>query len=86
MPLPLHWLVGWHAFSRATHLHTKRTCRAPQLLQIFRGRVGSMRKALKGRAEFVFCDAPFPVEPQHADAQAVAESGGAAGALGRSWW
>ena len=45
-----------------------------------------MRKALKGRAEFVFMDAPFPVEPQDADAQAVAESGGDAGALGRSWW
>jgi hypothetical protein len=45
-----------------------------------------MRKALKSRAELVFLDAPYPVEPEAADEQAVADSGGAAGAVGRSWW
>jgi len=52
--------------------------------QIFRSRIGSLRKALKSRAEFFFVDAPYPAEP--ADDQAVAESGGAAGQQGRSWW
>ena len=54
--------------------------------QIFRSRIGSMRKALKSRAEFFFVDAPFPVAPEAADEQAVAESGGSSGAVGRSWW
>lgn len=51
--------------------------------QVFRSRIGSMRKALKGRAEFLFLDAPFAAE---GDAAAVAESGGDASQPGRSWW
>lgn len=119
----------------------------PLPIQVFRGRIGSMRKALKSRAEFFFVDAPYtvgkpgaappvggrargggaaecrsqaastqaepkagprhvalysaspclasdkdwmnapiPAEPEAADEQAVAESGGASGAVGRSWW
>lgn len=54
--------------------------------QVFRSRIGSMRKALKGRAEFFFMDAPYTLEPEAVDDRAVAESGGAAGAVGRSWW
>ena len=53
---------------------------------IFKSRIGSMRKALKSRADLVFVDAPYLVAPAEADDQAVAESGGAAGAQGRSWW
>jgi hypothetical protein len=52
--------------------------------EVFRTRIGSLRKALKSRAEFVFVDAPFPAEP--ANAQAVADSGGATGSQGLSWW
>lgn len=55
----------------------------PARLQIFRSRIGSMRKALKSRAEFVFVDAPFLAE---GDAAAVAESGGDSSQQGRSWW
>lgn len=51
--------------------------------QVFRSRIGSMRKALKSRAEFLFLDAPFLAE---GDAAAVAESGGDASQPGRSWW
>ncbi|PRW45017.1 Glucose-induced degradation 4 [Chlorella sorokiniana] len=51
--------------------------------EIFRSRIGSLRKALKSRAEFVFVDAPFPAE---GDASAVAESGGDSSQQGRSWW
>ncbi len=51
------------------------------LLQIFRNRIGSVRKALKSRVEFVFLDAPYLAEA--ADAEEVREAGG--GELGRSW-
>lgn len=55
----------------------------PWAIQIFRSRIGSLRKALKSRAEFVFMDAPFLAE---GDAAAVAESGGDSSQQGRSWW
>lgn len=58
----------------------------PCVVQVFRSRIGSLRKALKSRAEFVFVDAPFAVAPEATSAQAVAESGGSSGAVGRSWW
>lgn len=50
----------------------------------FRTKIGSMRKALKSRAEFVFVDAPYTAEPT--SAQAVADAGGASESQGRSWW
>lgn len=34
-----------------------------QSAEMFRNRIGSMRKALKSRVEFVFVDAPHAVEP-----------------------
>ena len=40
---------------------------------VFRNRIGSMRKAMKSRAEFIFVDAPFVVQGE--------EEG-----QGRSWW
>ena len=52
--------------------------------QVFRSRIGSLRKALKSRAEFCFVDAPYAVDAGLADDQAVRESGGAGG--GRTWW
>ncbi|KAL4448145.1 hypothetical protein ABPG75_005364 [Micractinium tetrahymenae] len=55
-----------------------------QNAEVFRSRIGSLRKALKSRAEFVFLDAPYLAEPG-SDA-AVAESGGERGSPGRSWW
>lgn len=57
--------------------HTLLSLFLPCSRQVFRSRIGSWRKGLKGRAEFFFVDAPFPAEP--ADAAAVAESGGDAG-------
>lgn len=51
--------------------------------QIFRTRIGSMRKALKRRAEFIFVDAPYAAEG--ASAQDAAESAGST-AEGRTWW
>lgn len=52
--------------------------------QVFRSRIGSLRKALKSRAEFFFMDAPYLAEPD-SDA-AVADSGGERGLQGCSWW
>jgi predicted esterase len=54
------------------------------VIQIFRSRIGSMRKALKSRAEFVFVDAPYLAEA--ATEQDIAESGGSSTAEGRTWW
>ena len=58
---------------------------------VFRSRLGSMRKALKSRAEFIFIDAPHLAaqqqpEPEQDDA-AVAEDGtSSSSSQGRSWW
>lgn len=52
--------------------------------EVFRSRIGSLRKALKSRAEFFFMDAPYLAEPD-SDA-AVADSGGERGLQGCSWW
>lgn len=49
--------------------------------QVFRSRIGSLRKGLKSRVEFVFLDAPFLAEA--ADADELRETGG--GEAGRSW-
>jgi predicted esterase len=64
---------------------------------IFKSRIGSMRKALKSRLEFVFIDAPFMASPsalasqssqgpQQASEEAADESGTEAVGQGRSWW
>ncbi len=50
--------------------------------QVFKSRIGSMRKALKSRVEFLFMDAPhFPKAENDADLQAA---GGTSS--GRTWW
>ncbi|GFR40415.1 hypothetical protein Agub_g989, partial [Astrephomene gubernaculifera] len=53
-----------------------------QNAEIFRSRLGSMRKALKSRVEFVFVDAPFEAQglpdEDPDEVQGVRE--------GRSWW
>lgn len=68
---------------------------AAQPTQVFRSRIGSLRKALKSRVEFVFVDAPFPAQglPGGAAAAAAAaddgeegEEGVQGGSGGRSWW
>ncbi len=38
------------------------SARAPQNAEIFKSRIGSLRKALKSRVEFVFIDAPFEAQ------------------------
>lgn len=53
-----------------------------QNAEVFKNRIGSLRKALKSRAEFVFLDAPYLA--QAANEQEVREAGG--GEAGRSWW
>ncbi|KAL4518337.1 hypothetical protein Ndes2526A_g01226 [Nannochloris sp. 'desiccata'] len=55
-----------------------------QNAEIFRSRIGSMRKSLKSHAEFVFVDAPYLTES--ATEQDVAESGGSTASEGRTWW
>lgn len=52
-------------------------------LQVFRSKIGSWRKALRQRAEFVFVDAPFLVEGEEKDVQL---SGGAQEGPRRAWW
>lgn len=47
----------------------------------FKQRVGSLRKALKSRCEFVFLDAPFHAVPFNTEE--LQENGG--GDAGRSW-
>ena len=46
-----------------------------QNAEVFRSRIGSLRKGLKSRAEFFFVDAPYLVEAEDA-----------AKSVGRSWW
>ena len=53
-------------------------------MQMFRKRIGSMRKALKSRVEFVFMDAPYLA--QAASVEDAVESAGSATGDGRSWW
>ncbi len=50
--------------------------------QVFRGRIGSLRKALKARCEFFFVDAPHLARGEEAELRAA---GGAADRP-RSWW
>ena len=50
--------------------------------QVFRGRIGSMRKALKSRAEFIFVDAPHETKGEEADIRAA----GGTGDHPRTWW
>lgn len=82
-PLPTHPFTATRLPARPclTTCHTRSHTIAR--FQIFRSRIGSLRKALKSRAEFVFMDAPFLAE---GDAAAVAESGGDSSQQGRSWW
>ncbi|GLC38996.1 hypothetical protein PLESTB_001773500 [Pleodorina starrii] len=56
-----------------------------QNAEIFRNRLGSMRKALKSRVEFVFVDAPFEAQglPGSSDEPDEAVQGVQGG---RSWW
>jgi hypothetical protein len=57
-----------------------------QNAEVFRSRIGSLRKGLKSRAEFFFVDAPYLVEAaDDAEAAGSDDGGGSAGA-GRSWW
>mmetsp|Transcript_15387 Transcript_15387/g.43030 ORF Transcript_15387/g.43030 Transcript_15387/m.43030 type:complete len:251 (+) Transcript_15387:67-819(+) len=50
--------------------------------QVFRNRLGSMRKALKSRAEIIFLDAPWVIGD--VSNEVVASAGGRAD--GRTWW
>mmetsp|Transcript_6014 Transcript_6014/g.15745 ORF Transcript_6014/g.15745 Transcript_6014/m.15745 type:complete len:250 (+) Transcript_6014:139-888(+) len=50
--------------------------------QTFRSRIGSMRKGLKSRADFVFVDAPHMISD--VSDEVVASAGGQS--AGRSWW
>ncbi|KAG2497705.1 hypothetical protein HYH03_004442 [Edaphochlamys debaryana] len=52
-----------------------------QNAEVFRSRIGSLRKGLKSRVEFVFVDGPFEAQGLPGDEEEV---GGGAG--GRSWW
>ena len=51
--------------------------------QVFRARLGSLRKALKSRADFVFVDGPHAVTAL--DGTLAAEAG-AASTHQRAWW
>eukprot|EP00955_Chlamydomonas_euryale_P011880 127609-Chlamydomonas_euryale.AAC.1 len=52
--------------------------------QVFRSRIGSLRKALKSRVEFEFAEAPYDASPHPLAASASEEGGVEAG--GKSWW
>ena len=52
-------------------------------LQVFRARLGSLRKALKSRADFVFVNGPHAVTAT--DGTLAAEAG-AASTHQRAWW
>ena len=58
-----------------------------QNAEVFRSRLGSMRKALKSRAEFIFIDGPHLAyhQPEPEDASELTE-GGNSSSQGRSWW
>ncbi len=53
------------------------------MLQIFRARIGSLRKALKSRADLVFVDGPHALT---ATDDSLAAEAGAASANQRAWW
>ncbi|MEW5301743.1 MAG: hypothetical protein WDW36_004581 [Sanguina aurantia] len=62
-----------------------------QNAEVFRTRLGSLRKALKSRVEFVFLDAPFLVGPAPLAGDSLSTSdadanGDAPAQQGRSWW
>ena len=50
--------------------------------QVFSGRIGSMRKALKSRAEFIFIDAPHEAVGEEAETRAAEGTGDHP----RTWW
>ena len=52
------------------------------VLQVFRGRIGSLRKGLKSRAEFFFVDAPHLAQGEEAEIRAA----GGTGDHPRAWW
>ena len=49
--------------------------------QVFSSRIGSVRKALKSRVEFVFVDAPQLADPEPSEAGGTSER-----PVGRTWW
>ena len=51
-------------------------------MQVFRGRIGSLRKGLKSRAEFFFVDAPHLAQGEEAEIIAA----GGTGDHPRAWW
>ena len=51
-------------------------------MQVFRGRIGSLRKGLKSRAEFFFVDAPHLAQGEEAEIRAA----GGTGDHPRAWW
>ena len=65
-------MPSWQAKARA-HIASS---------QVFSGRIGSMRKALKSRAEFIFVDAPHEAKGEEADIRAA----GGTGDHPRTWW
>lgn len=50
--------------------------------QVFRGKIGSVRKALKSRADFIFLDAPHLAQGEEAEIRAA----GGTGDHLRAWW
>ena len=60
-----------------------------QNAELFRSRIGSLRKGLKSRAEFFFVDAPYLVEAAAdagAEEEAAESDAGGSTSTGRSWW
>ncbi len=55
---------------------------SPPHVQVFSGRMGSMRKALKSRAEFIFMDAPHGAKGEEAEIRAT----GGTEDHPRTWW
>ena len=51
-------------------------------MQVFSGKIGSMRKALKSRAEFMFMDAPHEAQGEEAEIRAA----GGTGEYPKTWW
>ena len=55
----------------------------PDAPQFFSSRIGSLRKALRSRAEFFFVDAPSLARPE---AAWTVDENGDARPVGRTWW
>ena len=51
-------------------------------VQVFSGKIGSMRKALKSRAEFIFMNAPHEARGEEAEIRAA----GGTGEHPKTWW